>query len=330
MASKFHSIVVKEITSNRNICKQINFINCFHSSRQKSQFWYPYCIIIVSVAVSVRHTVSLTESCTFAFKLQRFRLQNAFPIIFSNQSDPTKLLNFASFSHSLRNIQSLYPRGIMYIQSRRNSLKLDTGENARRKHMSLGAEFPWSWTRPKDNLCRTQPLAVCASAPLRRAKWASHEADGCRAFVRQLLGSRLFLPDVVGWANLFKRQYTAKITAFSRHFVSRTFENIELNSRTIEGTCMNRKDKFENIRGFRGFCADPAPMVSGFVLQTASRCESRRPTSMHWRMIRIDTDFRFKSTDSPHEIVACLQLKTAHARSIDRKKNYAARAASVS
>ena len=32
------------------------------------------------------------------------------------------------------------------------------------------------------------------------------------------------------------RQYTAKITAFSRHFVSRTFENIELNSRTIEGT----------------------------------------------------------------------------------------------
>ena len=50
----------------------------------------------------------------------------AFPIIFSNQSDPTKLLNFASFSHSLRNIQSLYPRGIIYIQSRRNELKLDT------------------------------------------------------------------------------------------------------------------------------------------------------------------------------------------------------------
>ena len=48
----------------------------------------------------------------------------------------------------------------------------------------------------------------------------------------------LFLPDVVGWSNLFNslRQYTAKITAFSRHFVSRTFENIELNSRTIEGT----------------------------------------------------------------------------------------------
>ena len=76
MASKFHSIsiVVKEITSNRNISKQINFINCFHSSRQKSQLWYPYCRIIVSVAVSVRHTVSQTESCTFAFKLQRFRL----------------------------------------------------------------------------------------------------------------------------------------------------------------------------------------------------------------------------------------------------------------
>ena len=50
--------------------------------------------------------------------------------------------------------------------------------------------------------------------------------------------------------------------------------------------------------------------VSGFVLQTASRCESRakcRDTSMHWRMIRIDTDFRFKNTDSPHEIVACLK-----------------------
>ena len=49
--------------------------------------------------------------------------------------------------------------------------------------------------------------------------------------------------------------------------------------------------------------------VSGFVLQTASRCESRakcRDTSMHWRLIRIDTDFRFKNMDSPHEIVACL------------------------
>ena len=29
---------------------------------------------------------------------------------------------------------------------------------------------------------------------------------------------------------------------------------------------------------------------------------------MHWRMIRIDTDFRFKNTDSPHEIVACLPI----------------------
>ena len=50
--------------------------------------------------------------------------------------------------------------------------------------------------------------------------------------------------------------------------------------------------------------------VSGFVLQSASRCESRancHDTSMHWRMIRIDTDFRFKNTDSPHEIVACLR-----------------------
>ena len=44
-------------------------------------------------------------------------------------------------------------------------------------------------------------------------------------------------------------------------------------------------------------------------MQTASRCESRakcRDTSMHWRMIRIDTDFRFKNTDYPHKIVACL------------------------
>ena len=49
--------------------------------------------------------------------------------------------------------------------------------------MSLGAEFPWSWTRPNDNLCRTQPLAVCASAPLRRAKWASHVADGYEALL---------------------------------------------------------------------------------------------------------------------------------------------------
>ena len=49
--------------------------------------------------------------------------------------------------------------------------------------------------------------------------------------------------------------------------------------------------------------------VSGFFLQTASRCESLaicHNASMHWWMIRIDTDFRFKNTDSPHEIVACL------------------------
>ena len=51
-------------------------------------------------------------------------------------------------------------------------------------------------------------------------------------------GRAFFLPDVVRCANLFNslRQYTAKITAFSRHFVSRTFENIELNPRTIDGT----------------------------------------------------------------------------------------------
>ena len=46
-------------------------------------------------------------------------------------------------------------------------------------------------------------------------------------------------------------------------------------------------------------------------MQTASQCESPAKTkcrdiSMHWWMIRIDTDFRFKNTDSPHKIVACL------------------------
>ena len=67
--------------------------------------------------VRLSRALSLSSCNAFGF---------AFPIIFSNQSDPTKLLNFASFSHSLRNIQSLYPRGIMYIQSRRNAVKLDT------------------------------------------------------------------------------------------------------------------------------------------------------------------------------------------------------------
>ena len=44
-------------------------------------------------------------------------------------------------------------------------------------------------------------------------------------------------------------------------------------------------------------------------LQTASRYESReriRDTSMHKWRIRIDTDFHWKNTDFPHEIVACL------------------------
>ena len=169
----------------------------------------------------------------------------AFPIIFSNQSDPTKLLNFASFSHSLRNIQSLYPRGIMYIQSRRNAVKLDTN--------------PSHTTRAKmrdESTCHWEPSFRGAEHGRRiiyvgRSHWPfalrrhfgarserHTETDGCRAFVRHLFGSRLLLPDVVGWANLFNslRQYTVKIMAFSRHFVSRTFENIELNSRTIEGT----------------------------------------------------------------------------------------------
>ena len=166
----------------------------------------------------------------------------AFPIIFSNQSDPT---NFASFSHSLRNIQSLYPRGIMYIQSRRNALKLDTN--------------PPHTTRAKmrdESTCHWEPSFRGAEHGRRiiyvgRSHWpfalrrhfgarserhtrptaAEHSFGSCS-------GRAFFLPDVVGWVNLFNalRQYTAKITAFTRHFVSRTFENIELNSRTIEGT----------------------------------------------------------------------------------------------
>ena len=49
--------------------------------------------------------------------------------------------------------------------------------------------------------------------------------------------------------------------------------------------------------------------MSRFFLKTALRYESRekcRDTSMHRRMIRIDTDFHRKNTDSPQEIVACL------------------------
>ena len=253
--------------SNRNISKQINFINCFHSSRQKSQFWYPYCRIIVSVAVNVRHTVSVTELCTFAFKLQRFQV-SALPFRSHLAISPIQpnswtlhplATHFGTYSPYTR-------EALMYIQSRRkliNALKLDTNPShtirakMRDESTSLGAEFPRSWTRPKDNLCRTQPLAVCASGPLRHAKWASHEADGCRAFVRQPFGSRLFLPDVVRCANLFNslRQYTAKITAFSRHLVSRTFENIELNSRTIEGTWTEKT----NSRTF----ADPDCDING-------------------------------------------------------------------
>ena len=97
--------------------------NCFHSLQKIAILIIILTEIIVSVPVRHTVTVSETRECTFAFMFQRFGF--AFPIIFSN---PTKLLNIASFSHSLRNIQSLYPRGIMYIQSRRkliNALKLD-------------------------------------------------------------------------------------------------------------------------------------------------------------------------------------------------------------
>ena len=111
----------------------------------------------------------------------------AFPIIFSNQSDPTKLLNFASFSHSLRNIQSLYPRGIMYIQSRRNALKLDTNpSHTTRAKMRDESTCHWEPSFRGAEHGRRIIYVGRSHWPfaLRRAKWASHEADGCRAFVR--------------------------------------------------------------------------------------------------------------------------------------------------
>ena len=50
-------------------------------------------------------------------------------------------------------------------------------------------------------------------------------------------------------------------------------------------------------------------LLHNVFLQTASRYESRerfRDKSMHKCMIRIYTDFHWKNTDFPHEIVACL------------------------
>ena len=133
----------------------------------------------------------------------------------------------------------------MYIQSRRNALKLDTN--------------PSHTTRAKmrdESTCHWEPSFRGAEHGRRiiyvgRSHWpfALRRHFGARSerhtgptaaehFFGSCSGRAFFLPDVVGWANLFNslRQYTAKITAFSRHFVSRTFENIELNSRTIEGT----------------------------------------------------------------------------------------------
>ena len=55
--------------------------------------------------------------------------------------------------------------------------------------------------------------------------------------------------------------------------------------------------------------------MARFFCITASRYESRehfRDTSMHKLRIRIDTDFHWKNTDFPHEIVACLYMYCIH------------------
>ena len=92
-------------------------------------------------------------------------------VIFSNQSDPTKLLNFASFSYSLRNIQPLYPRGIMYIQSRRkliNALKLDTNPSHTIR-AKLRDESTCHW-EPRC-LGAERDRSIICEAPLWHAKW---------------------------------------------------------------------------------------------------------------------------------------------------------------
>ena len=112
----------------------------------------------------------------------RFRLCD---LLGTNQSYRLrpKLLSFASFSHSLRNIQSIYSQNIMYIQSR--TIRAKMPDESTRERRVLRFRSP---TRPKENLCRTQPLAVWASAHARnerhRRPTAAEHSFGSSLFKR--------------------------------------------------------------------------------------------------------------------------------------------------
>ena len=110
-------------------------------------------IAIRIVSWGYRIVTPLWESRALSVSaLRSFRHQSV-------RSFATKLLNFASFSHSLRNIQSIYSQNIMYIQSR--TIRAKMPDESTRERRVLRFRRP---TRPKENICRTQPLAVWASA----------------------------------------------------------------------------------------------------------------------------------------------------------------------
>ena len=153
----------------------------------------------------------------------------------------------------------------MYIQSRIkliNALKLDTN--------------PWHTIRAKmrdESTCHWEPSFHGAERGRRiiyvgRSHWpfalrrhfgtrserhtrptaAEHSFGSCS-------GRAFFLPDVVGWANFLTPIYGQNNGIFNTF----RFENIREHGVKFENNrgYLNRKDKFENIRGFRGFCADP-------------------------------------------------------------------------
>ena len=132
----------------------------------------------LSVSLSVSETITNNdcvrdESRALSVSaLRSFRHQSV-------RSFATKLLNFASFSHSLRNIV----QHTVQILAKHNvyPIAYNTGEKpdeSTRERRVLRCRSP---ARPKHRIYVERSHWLFE---LRCAKWASQEADCCRAFVR--------------------------------------------------------------------------------------------------------------------------------------------------
>ena len=140
----------------------MSLVSKFHSITLQIHHCQSHCQT-VSLSVSENDCSRRGSRALSVSALRFFRHQSVW-------SFATKLLNFASFSLSLRNIEFIYSQNIMYIQSRTIRAKWDPS-------------FPMP-TLPKENLCRTQPLAVWASAREVSVTRGRRLPSACRAWSR--------------------------------------------------------------------------------------------------------------------------------------------------